>query len=173
MPSTNDKNSPPCFFYGSLMEPKVLNAVTRPGPDTDLFVVRASVKGYTRYTYHNQPFPGMVASENPNEIVEGLLVFGHNDLERYRLDQFEGPEYPRTTLPVTVHGSVPARYTVDKQKDHDAETTLDSFVYLFTGPRQHLDLNRPWDYEAFKSEHVAGWITADATFKTMVQRTEE
>ncbi|KAF9403197.1 hypothetical protein BGX21_006380 [Mortierella sp. AD011] len=171
MPSLGLKNIPPCFFYGSLMEPKVLNAVTRPGPDADTFSVRASVKGYTRYTYHNQPYPGMITSQDPNEIVEGLLVFGHSDLERHRLDQFEGSEYPRTTISITVHGRVPGKYTIDKASDYEPETTLDAFVYLFTGPMDHLDLNRPWDYEAFKREHVADWMTTDDTFKIMVERT--
>ncbi|KAG0220964.1 hypothetical protein B0O80DRAFT_426211 [Mortierella sp. GBAus27b] len=173
MPSNTTVNKPPCFFYGSLMEPKVLNTVTRPGPDPDHFAVRATVKGYTRYTYHNQPFPGMIASQDPEEIVEGLLVFGHSDLELYRLDQFEGPEYPRTTLQVTVHGTVPARYTIDNTHDYDAGTTLEAFVYVFTGPLEHLDLTRPWDYEAFKREHLSHWMTIDDTFKSMMERTGE
>ncbi|KAG0367340.1 hypothetical protein BC939DRAFT_502701 [Gamsiella multidivaricata] len=173
MPSVTERTSQPCFFYGSLMEPRVLNAVTRPKPGTDLFIVRASVKGYTRYTYHNQPFPGMIVSKDPNEIVEGLLVFGHSDAERRRLDQFEGPEYPRTSLPVTIHGQVPARFTAEKQQSYEAESTVDAFVYLFTGPLEHLDLNRPWDYEAFKRDNVVAWTTADDIFKSMILRSEE
>ncbi|KAF9209880.1 hypothetical protein BGZ49_010410 [Haplosporangium sp. Z 27] len=173
MPSLalGEKNSPPCFFYGSLMEPKVLNAVTRPDPDSDIFAVRASVKGYTRFTYHNQPYPGMIVSKDPNEVVEGLLVFGHSDLERHRLDSFEGSEYPRTTLLITIHGQVPAKYTIDKIQDYEPETQIDAFIYLFAGPIEHLDLNRPWDYEAFKREHVVDWMTSDDTFKCMVERT--
>ncbi|KAG0200742.1 hypothetical protein BGX28_006284 [Mortierella sp. GBA30] len=172
MPSTSQQNTLPCFFYGSLMEPKVLNAVTRPGPDSDLFTVRATIKGYTRFTYHNQPYPGMIPSQDPEEVVEGLLVFGHSDLERQRLDQFEGSEYPRATLKsaVKIHGPVPARYTVDREHDYEAETKLDAFVYVFKGPIEHLDLNRPWDYEAFKREHVADWMTDCPTFKTMLPR---
>ncbi|KAG0264409.1 hypothetical protein BG011_006885 [Mortierella polycephala] len=130
-------------------------------------------QGFTRYPYHNQPYPGMIASQDPQETVEGLLVFGHSDLERYRLDQFEGSEYLRTTLSVTVHGQVLARYMGDKSQDYEPETVLDAFVYVFVGPLEHLDLTRPWDYEAFKQEHVAPWITQSSTFKAMVDRTEE
>ncbi|ORZ09699.1 hypothetical protein BCR41DRAFT_388225 [Lobosporangium transversale] len=184
------RNAPPCFFYGSLMESNVLNAVTRPKPDAELFSARASIKrismgtrkdlkpiclylqGYTRYTYHNQPFPGMIPSDDAEEIVEGLLVFGHSDLERHRLDQFEGPEYPRIVCSVTVHEKVPARFTINKLNDYEPETVMDAFVYVFKGPIEHLDLKRPWDYEAFKQEHVLAWMTADATFKSMVERTE-
>ncbi|KAG0199578.1 hypothetical protein BGX33_011562 [Mortierella sp. NVP41] len=172
MPSTNVQ-SPPCFFYGSLMNEKVLNAVTRPGPDSNLFTVKATIKGYSRFTYHNQPFPGMIASKDPEELVEGLLVFGHSDLERHRLDQFEGTEYPRTTLPVQLQGPVPAAYTQHRTHDYEANATIDAFVYLFTGPTEHLDLNRPWDYEAFKRDHVSDWMTVDATFQSMVERSEK
>lgn len=33
----------------------------------------------------------MIATkDNPTSIVEGLLVFGHSLMDRFRLDQFEG-----------------------------------------------------------------------------------
>lgn len=33
----------------------------------------------------------MIATKNdPTSIVEGLLVFGHSLMDRFRLDQFEG-----------------------------------------------------------------------------------
>lgn len=34
----------PCFFYGSLMERRVLDTVTRPGPEANLHTVRASIE---------------------------------------------------------------------------------------------------------------------------------
>ncbi|KAF9900066.1 hypothetical protein EC991_007951 [Linnemannia zychae] len=167
--------SPPCFFYGSLMNEKVLNAVTRPGPDSNSrFAVKATIQGYTRFTYHNQPYPGMIPSTNPLEIVEGLLVFGHTPLELHRLDQFEGSEYPRSTIPVKLLSSVPSLYTIDgREEGYQENETIDAFVYLFTGPLKHLDLQRPWDYEQFKRDHVKDWMTVDATFQTMVERTEK
>jgi hypothetical protein len=113
----------------------------------------------------------MIASQDPEEIVEGLLVFGHSDLELHRLDQFEGPEYPRTTLQITVHDRVPAQFTMDMTHDYETETTLDAYAYVFTGSLEHLDLTRPWDYEAFKREHLSNWMTIDDTFKSMMERT--
>ncbi|KAF9921340.1 hypothetical protein FBU30_008678 [Linnemannia zychae] len=167
--------SPPCFFYGSLMNEKVLNAVTRPGPDSNvLYSVKATVQGYTRFTYHNQPYPGMIPSKDPQELVEGLLVFGHTPLELARLDQFEGSEYPRSILPVRLLSSVPSSYTIDgRVQGYEAGETIDAFVYLFTGPLEHLDLNRPWDYEKFKQDHVKDWMTVDTTFQAMVERSEK
>ncbi|KAG0376365.1 hypothetical protein BGX24_007858 [Mortierella sp. AD032] len=167
--------SPPCFFYGSLMNEKVLNAVTRPGPDSNtIFAVKATVTGYTRFTYHNQPYPGMIPSKNPSEQVEGLLVFGHTPLELYRLDQFEGPEYPRSILNVQILSPVPSSYTLTGEGGGYKENeVIEAFVYLFEGPMEHLDLERPWDYEQFKRDHVKNWMTVDATFQSMVERSEK
>ncbi|KAG0017802.1 hypothetical protein BGZ82_000663 [Podila clonocystis] len=172
MPSSST-NSLPCFFYGSLMEKKVLNAVTRSPADADLFSVQASIQGYIRYPYHNQPFPGMIPSENSQDVVEGLLVFGHSDIERLRLDQFESTEYPRTRCKVTVHGTVPAKYTLNKSHDHVPGTVTEAYVYVFAGPNEHLDTTRPWDYEAFKREHLSSWMTKSPDFATMIDRAEE
>ncbi|KAF9143529.1 hypothetical protein BGX30_000218 [Mortierella sp. GBA39] len=167
--------APPCFFYGSLMNEKVLNAVTRPGPDSNtLLAVNATIQGYTRFTYHNQPYPGMIPSTNPLEIVSGLLVFGHTPLELHRLDEFEGSEYPRSTIPVRLSSAVPSTYTIDGRVEGYAEGEMvDAYVYLFSGPMEHLDLERPWDYEKFKQEHVKDWMTVDATFQSMVERSEK
>ncbi|KAF9938693.1 hypothetical protein BGZ67_010534 [Mortierella alpina] len=167
----------PCFFYGSLMEPKVLNSVTRPGPEADLFTVRASIQGYIRYPYHNEPYPGMVASEDSHEFVEGLLVFGHTMMDRFRLDQFEGSnlfiplnmshiqEYTRRVLSVKILDPVPAKYNVQGQcQPLSAGDLVEAYVYVFTGPREHLDTSRPWDFEAFQREHLAIWMQTSPDF---------
>ncbi|KAG0339148.1 hypothetical protein BG000_002735 [Podila horticola] len=155
------------------MEKKVLNAVTRSPADADLFSVQASIQGYIRYPYHNQPFPGMIPSEDSQNVVEGLLVFGHSDIERLRLDQFEGTEYPRTQCKVTIHGTVPAKYTLNKSHDHVPGTVIEAYVYVFVGPSEHLDMTRPWDYEAFKREHLSSWMADSPDFATMIGRAEE
>ncbi|KAF9381833.1 hypothetical protein CPB97_007537 [Podila verticillata] len=173
MPSSSTTNPLPCFFYGSLMEKKVLNAVTRAPADANLFSVQASIQGYIRYPYHNQPFPGMIPSGNSQDVVEGLLVFGHSDIERLRLDQFEGAEYPRTQCKVTVHGAVPAKHTLDKATDLVPGAVLEAYVYVFVGPNEHLDMTRPWDYEAFKREHLSSWMTESPDFATMIGRAED
>ncbi|KAG9067740.1 hypothetical protein KI688_011327 [Linnemannia hyalina] len=73
------------------MSTRVLNSVTRPGPESNLHAVPATIQGYIRYPYHNEPYPGMIATkDDPTSVVEGLLVFGHSLMDRFRLDQFEG-----------------------------------------------------------------------------------
>jgi len=43
-----------------------------------------------RHPYHNEPYPGMIASADSTKTVEGILVFGHSAIDVFRLDQFEG-----------------------------------------------------------------------------------
>ncbi|GJJ78841.1 hypothetical protein EMPS_11200 [Entomortierella parvispora] len=172
-------NAHPCFVYGSLMDAKVRDTVTRSALDSRIFVVKASIKGYVRYPYYNEPFPGMIASEDPEATVDGLLIFGLSDQDRYRLDQFEGAEYPRSTLTVTTLETVPAEWTLLKghpilgpQEDYTPGSTLQAYVYTFTGPLIHLDRTRAWDFEEFKKNHLDNWVMKGSHFAAMVARTD-
>ncbi|KAF9141139.1 hypothetical protein BG015_001379 [Linnemannia schmuckeri] len=155
----------PCFFYGSLMSTRVLNSVTRPGPEANLYTVPAAIRGYVRYSYHNEPYPGMIATKEEGCIVEGLLVFGHSLMDRFRLDQFEGSEYTREILSVKVLAPVPGDFNVmNGKKPLAAGDVIQSYVYVFTGPHAHLDQSRPWDYEAFKRDHLELWMSTSSDF---------
>ncbi|KAG0220968.1 hypothetical protein B0O80DRAFT_498155 [Mortierella sp. GBAus27b] len=157
--------SHPCFFYGSLMDPRVLNAVTRPGPEANLHTVRATIEGFVRHPYQGAPYPGMIPSPDKTHTVEGILVFGHTMMDRFRLDQFEGDEYTRELLPVTVHNSVPGSFNVQGQSEPlESGDTVRAYVYVFTGPYEHLDRTREWDYEAFKRDHVNEWMNTSSDF---------
>ncbi|KAI9237732.1 MAG: hypothetical protein BYD32DRAFT_415674 [Podila humilis] len=165
MPTPIHKDSHPCFFYGSLMAPAVLDSVTRPGIDSNLCRVHAVIEGFVRHPYHNEPYPGMIASTDSTKTVEGILVFGHSAIDVFRLDRFEGGEYTRELLPVKILESVPASFT-HGQQPLDAGTTVLSNVYIFTGPVKHLDLTREWDFEAFKNEQLAQWMQTSSDFVT-------
>ncbi|KAF9921336.1 hypothetical protein FBU30_008674 [Linnemannia zychae] len=156
----------PCFFYGTLMSTRVLNSVTRPGPEANLYTVPASIQGYVRYPYHNEPYPGMIASKDDTLLsVEGLLVFGHTLVDRFRLDQFEGSEYTREVLPVNVLASVPGEYNhMGNKKPIIKGDTVLAYVYVFTGPHEHLDRSRIWDFESFKRDHLVEWMSTSSDF---------
>ncbi|GJJ78838.1 hypothetical protein EMPS_11197 [Entomortierella parvispora] len=150
----------PSFVYGSLRDPRVLNSVTRPGPEANVCTVRGLIHGFTRHPYHNEPYPGMIASEDKTQTVDGLLLFGLTIMDRFRLDQFEGSEYTREVLSVQVLDPVTAEYNPSGPlKEGDMVT---AYVYVFTGPVEHLDRTRSWDYEAFQREQVAKWIENDS-----------
>ncbi|KAF8934544.1 hypothetical protein BGZ58_005628 [Dissophora ornata] len=147
------------------MEPKVLNSVTRPGPEANLYTVRASIEGFIRYPYHDEPYPGMIASTEKSHKVEGLLVFGHTMMDRFRLDQFEGSEYTREVLQVKVLDPVPGAYNVQGQSmPLTAGDIVSAYVYVFTGPHEHLDRTKEWDFDAFQREHVAIWMQTSPDF---------
>ncbi|KAG0367344.1 hypothetical protein BC939DRAFT_502697 [Gamsiella multidivaricata] len=147
------------------MEPRILNSVTRPGPEADLYTVRASIKGYIRHPYHNEPYPGMVASDETSRVVEGLLVFGHTMMDRFRLDQFEGSEYTKEVLQVQVLDPVPGVYNVlGQSKPLAAGDFVSAYVYVFTGPHIYLDRAREWDFETFQRDHVTIWMQTSLDF---------
>ncbi|KAF9188211.1 hypothetical protein BGZ51_000738 [Haplosporangium sp. Z 767] len=157
--------SHPCFFYGSLMEPRVLASITRPGPEADLYTVRASIEGYIRHPYHDAPYPGMIPSQDKMQAVEGLLVFGHTLMDRFRLDQFEGSEYTREVLSVKILDPVPGAYNVEgRHKPLSQGDLVQAYVYIFTGPREHLDQSREWDFEAFQRDHLDVWMKTSSDF---------
>ncbi|KAG0056263.1 hypothetical protein BGZ83_005818 [Gryganskiella cystojenkinii] len=153
----------PCFVYGSLRDPRVLNAVTRPGPEANVCTVRALIQGYVRHPYHNEPYPGMIASEDKTQAVDGLLLFGLTLMDRFRLDQFEGSEYTREQLPVQVLESVSAEYSPTRVPLKTGDI-ITAYVYIFTGPVEHLDRTRMWDYEVFQREQVAQWLGVSSEF---------
>ncbi|KAI1318192.1 hypothetical protein EDD11_007075 [Mortierella claussenii] len=147
------------------MEPRVLNSVTRPGPEANLYTVRATIEGYIRHPYHNEPYPGMIASEDKTLIVEGLLVFGHTVMDRFRLDQFEGSEYTREVLPVKVLDPVPGSYNAIGGSNPLAPGDIvPAYVYVFTGPHGSLNLTKEWDFNAFQQEHVTIWMQTSSDF---------
>ncbi|KAF9896700.1 hypothetical protein BX616_006927 [Lobosporangium transversale] len=155
----------PCFFYGSLMDSRVLNSVTRPGPESNLYSVRATIEGYIRYPYHNEPYPGMIISSDKTNIVHGLLVFGHTMMDRFRLDQFEGSEYSREVLPVKVLDPVPGSFNVIGQFEPlSPGDVISAYVYVFTGSHRNLDQTKEWDFEAFRRDHVTIWMQASSDF---------
>ncbi|KAF9432610.1 hypothetical protein BGZ76_010566 [Entomortierella beljakovae] len=155
----------PCFFYGSLMDSRVLNSVTRPGPESNLHSVRATIEGYIRYPYHDAPYPGMIASDDNTHIVEGMLFFGHSLMDRTRLDQFEGSEYTRKVLQVKVLDPVPASFNIQgQQKPLVPGDLVPSYVYIFTGPLDHLITTREWDFDTFRRDHVKQWMETGEDF---------
>ncbi|KAG0341726.1 hypothetical protein BG004_005932 [Podila humilis] len=170
MAASIHKDAHPCFFYGSLMAPAILGRITQPGPTTTLHRVKAVIEGYVRHPYHNEPYPGMISSEDKTKTVEGILVFGHNAIEVSRLDRFEGSEYTRELLPVKILGSVPASFIPgnshldNKLLSLEAGAIVLSNVYLFTAPARKLDQTREWDYEKFKNEQMIQWMRTGSDF---------
>ena len=94
------------FFYGTLLDPTVLEAKT--GRCFARFrLIPASLDGYRRVRISKKPYPMLVAV--PGEQVEGLLMRNVDGATRARLTRYEGSLYGLYRVVVSVKGKrVPA-----------------------------------------------------------------
>jgi gamma-glutamylcyclotransferase (GGCT)/AIG2-like uncharacterized protein YtfP len=93
------------FFYGTLMDRRVLEAVIgRPPPRA----ARASLDGHRRMLRQGASYPVLVAVAGG--AVHGVLVAGLGEGDARRLEAFEGSDYVLREMPVRLaHGRcVPA-----------------------------------------------------------------
>lgn len=113
------------FTYGSLMLSPVWERVV-------LGHYRASpalLDGHARHAIHNAAYPGMIAS--PGAVVRGIVYFEVSAADLAALDAFEGSEYRRTMVEVTVA---------------DGRTvSADTYLYL---PLEKLSA-APWNPDEF------------------------
>jgi hypothetical protein len=80
----------PMFFFGTLMDGDVLDAVLgHPMPAEALEPARLS--GWKRVAMAGRAYPMLIP--HPAGWVEGCLVRGLSARDRQRLDHYEGPEY--------------------------------------------------------------------------------
>ncbi|KAG0236513.1 hypothetical protein BGW41_000381 [Actinomortierella wolfii] len=154
----------PLFVYGSLMHPRILNAIAPANPHVARCLVSARLPGYVRHPYHNAPYPGMIASADPaSSNVDGILIFGLTPVDHAKLDEFEGDEYTRTTVQAIVQDEVPASFLREK-RPLSAGSTISATTYLFSGPLHHLDQTKQWDYETFERDHLDHWMQTSSDF---------
>ena len=106
------------FVYGSLMSPRVLAYVIgHPHPHT----APASLSGFHRFAIRSRTYPALCRSSNEKELVKGVLVMGLSESDIRKLDDFEGSDYERTPIKVTLeNGQLVEAFTyVWAESDHD------------------------------------------------------
>ena len=89
------------FVYGSLLVPKIWNAVTR---FPDLVSHPATLSGFAIFRVRNADFPCIVESPEATEKVKGKIFLDVPDLAVKRLDAYEDNFYDRRALIVTAAG---------------------------------------------------------------------
>ena len=89
------------FVYGSLLVPKIWNAVTL---CPDLVSYPATLSGYAIFRVRNADFPCIVESPEATEKVNGVIFLDVPDLSVKRLDAYEDSFYDRRSLNVTAAG---------------------------------------------------------------------
>lgn len=75
----------PYFFFGTLMDPDVLELVLGRAPGA--LSASATLHGYARVRVANEPYPALVSA--PGAIVDGLLLQDYSDEDDRRIRYFE------------------------------------------------------------------------------------
>ena len=124
------------FFYGTLMDLDVLNAVTvhRFGPDA---LQPARLDGWRRVAVRDARYPALVPAEG--STCEGVVVDGIDGRMERRLVHYEGPQYRQAAVEVAVQADArPARVFVPK-----VGMPVDSVE---------------WSFEAWQAEHKPDYL---------------
>ncbi|OUS32395.1 hypothetical protein A9Q99_00985 [Gammaproteobacteria bacterium 45_16_T64] len=82
------------FCYGTLMEPRILEAVT----GKQLMLQKAELEGYARYLVKGEDYPGVV--QESGGLTEGKLCLGITARDLKIIDRFEGDLYRRQLVRV-------------------------------------------------------------------------
>lgn len=129
----------PSFFYGSLMFPKLISDVTQ-NADLDGIIKNmtpATLPDYRRFAIKWADFPAVLPSEDPNDAVDGVLMFGLNEVEKDRLHCYENGLYT-----VELAG-------VEIELSDDSSLTLAADVYVWKGPLDDLVEGKVWRVDEF------------------------
>lgn len=125
------------FTYGSLMFAPVWRRVVR----GDYRLAPARLDGYARLAIAGETYPGMVAQEGAS--VAGVLYFDVDARDVAALDAFEGEDYRRDPVRVTL----------------DAGGMIDAQTYVYLLPQKLTSL--PWQPEAFQMERFLATYCRD------------
>lgn len=131
-----------CFFYGTLMAPRVLHGVIASAHSIETHA--AVLAGFRRSRVRSAHYPAVVAHDGHS--VQGAVVYNLTDADLRRLDQFEGDEYERRVVDVvdSVTGGV-----------------VQASVYVWIDSLQRLE-EADWDFGQFSAAHIDDFIRDDA-----------
>lgn len=117
------------FTYGSLMFPAVWQRVVRGAYRS----APAMLPGFARYEVTGETYPGMV--RQAGSAVNGVLYFDVDAADVLTLDVFEGSEYRREEVMVSVEA--------------DCNVVASTYVFIAAGRLSRHD----WDPQAFRMAH--------------------
>ena len=120
------------FTYGSLMFPQVWQRVVR----GSYRAAPAVASGFARLEIIGETYPGMVAQ--PGSSVPGVLYFDVTAHDIAALDAFEGAEYRRDTVQVTL----------------ESGESVATGTYIYLLPQKLSE--SPWLPEKFQMERFIG-----------------
>jgi gamma-glutamylcyclotransferase (GGCT)/AIG2-like uncharacterized protein YtfP len=120
------------FTYGSLMFPQVWQRVVRGAYRS----AAARLDGHARFEISGETYPGVIAAAGA--AVSGVLYFDVSAEDVAALDAFEGSEYRRDSVAVTL----------------ESGETLAAGIYIYLLPEKLS--KSPWLPEKFQMERFIG-----------------
>ncbi|TPX33703.1 hypothetical protein SmJEL517_g03444 [Synchytrium microbalum] len=133
----------PLFFYGTLQSPLVYSRVISRhfgSAFTQPKMVPAVLKGYYRRRVKDAVYPAITAS--PDHQVEGHLAYVQTQKEVDILDVFEGEDYQRTPVKVTLSNN----------------DIVDAHVYVWIAEKDYLE-DLEWHLDQFEQQGAPKWVT--------------
>lgn len=119
-----------CFTYGSLMCEDIMSAVC----GMPVAGETATLAAHRRHPVRGEAYPGMLPT--PGFSVAGVLYRGLPPAAVERLDAFEGPQYERASVTVTLTDG----------------SRIEADTYLFRPELAGQLLPGDWDFERFLRE---------------------
>ena len=115
------------FVYGTLMDKEIFQIVAGERPSSD----QAILHGYIRKQVIGEVYPAI--AERPESEVVGILYDNLSETALHRLDRFEGDQYDRCRVKVSLQTGQFA----------------DAQVYVFAEKSKQRLSSDNWDYQAF------------------------
>jgi hypothetical protein len=163
--SNSSTMSHTAFFYGTLMAPPVLHRViwgsqTPPTPaHASLLSIRPAIlHAHQRRHVKGADYPAVISSTQDSE-VRGTLVEGLTDGDIWRLDIFEGEEYERQNVKVSISDSK-GRAGDAEHKDVEGEE-VSAQTYIWIAGEHRLETGE-WDFDHFVKEKMSRWVGREA-----------
>jgi hypothetical protein len=158
------------------MAPGVLHRVIHgtPSPEQwqrDLITVRpALLQSHRRHRVRGAHYPAIIPTPSrPTSCVRGTLVTGLTEGDIWRLDLFEGDQYSRQTVSVSVLKSnvglddaAPVDDDGEVKRNVLEEEGVPAQTYIWQDPVSSLDPEE-WDFEEFKRENMRAWMGLDSS----------
>ena len=132
----------PVFVYGTLTSHQVVRTLLGKNSASVLEFQPARLLGYSRHPVKNCVYPGMIP--HPEKEVRGCLLENVSFHEMKLLDWFEGDEYERRLVQVSIERS---------------PSLVEAHAYVWKPHLLHsLRLEEEWCYETFCNKNLNRYI---------------
>jgi gamma-glutamylcyclotransferase (GGCT)/AIG2-like uncharacterized protein YtfP len=132
------------FAYGTLMLPEIVEALT----GTVVSSRPARLYGYSRYTFKNRCYPGIIA--DTNGLVDGVIYNRIDNRTLSVFDWFEDVLYERRVITV-----------------HAGDGMLDAYAYIVSAKHHNKLGDSPWDLEQFVEKHASRYALKCIKYRKM------